>query len=91
MIDKTINKNNFFNIEPIALTPKLLNINELLKAQSYPTINIISNDKKIEAIKSSIQLFRSHKLILKKLPYIKYAIIEYCSLENNKKTKTSIN
>lgn len=43
MIDKTINKNNFFNIEPIALTPKLLNINELLKAQSYPTINIQKN------------------------------------------------
>ena len=81
MGDKII-KNSFYNVEPLTVTSELLDIADLLKSVDLPAIKKISDSGKLRIMKDGISVFSRNDLTLNKLPYVEYAIIEHCNLEN---------
>lgn len=83
MGDKIIG-NNFYNVEPLTVTSELLDIADLLNFKDLPVIKRLSNSSRLRIMKDGISVFSNHNLTLNKLPYVEYAIIEHCNLENKK-------
>lgn len=81
MGDKIIN-NSFYNVEPLTVTSELLDIADLLKSVDLPAITRFSDSGRLRIMKDGISVFSRNDLTLNKLPYVEYAIIEHCNLEN---------
>lgn len=79
-----IMQKEFFDIEPLTVTPELLNIADLLNSINLPEIKRLSDSSRLRIMKDGISVFSDNGLSLNKIPYVKYAIIEHCNLENKK-------
>lgn len=79
-----IMQNDFFDIEPLTVTPELLDIADLLSSRVLPIIKRLSNSNRLKIMKDGMNVFSDNGLVLNKIPYVKYAIIEHCNLENKK-------
>lgn len=79
-----IMQKDFFDIEPLTVTPKLLDIADLLSSKDLPEIKRLSDSSRLRIMKDGISVFSDNGLSLNKIPYVQYAIIEYCNIENKK-------
>jgi len=79
-----IMQKDFFDIEPLTVTQELLDIADLLKSINHPTIKKISDSSKLRVMKDGISVFSDNNITLNKIPFVEYAIIEHCNLENKK-------
>ena len=77
-----IMQNEFFDVVPLTATPELLDIVDLLSSRDFPIIKRLSNSSKLKIMKDGMNVFSDNGLSLNKIPYVKYAIIEHCNLEN---------
>lgn len=77
-------QNSFYNVEPITVTSELLEIADLLKLKNFPFIKRLSDNSKFRIMKDGLSVFSENGLTLNKIPFVKYAIIEYCNLKNKK-------
>lgn len=74
----------FFDIEPLTVTSELLDIADLLSSEDLPVIKKLSNSSRLKIMEDGVNVFSDNGLSLNKIPYVKYAIIEHCNLENKK-------
>lgn len=79
-----IMQKDFFDIEPLTVTPKLLDIADLLSSKDLPEIKRLSDSSRLRIMKDGISVFSDNGLSLNKIPYVQYAIIEYCNIKNKK-------